>query len=165
MRLPITIFLLLLLGPLLSLGQISTSLARKIVSADTVLLVTHGQTEGAVIRDETTGKYKNADTVVVGGRPNFNVITESKLISTAPRQQLVSILRRPFQDKTIETCKCFVPFHAIIVVKDGIASYIEICFACNSLKTSEKTASLDYMDKQKQKELQKLFIDVGLSVE
>lgn len=165
MRLPLAISLLFAFSSLTVLGQISSSFAKRIISADTVLLVTHEQTEGAVIRDEQTGKYVYADTVVVNDRPNFRVITKSKLLSTAQRQQLVSILRSPFQDKTIETCKCFVPFHAIVAIKNKSAIYIEICFACNSLRTSEKTASFDYLDRLKKKDLQRLFTEVGLSVE
>lgn len=159
------IFLLSFAGALKVLGQINSSFSQKIISADTILLVTHRQTEGSIVRDIKTGKYVYADTVVVNGRPNSKVITESKMLSALQRKKLVSILKQPCPDKSIETCKCFVPFHAILVIKDRFASYIEICFACNSFRTSEKNASRDYLDKQKQEGLKRLFAAVGLSPE
>lgn len=159
------ISVLFLLISLKSAGQKAVSLEQEIMSADTILVVRHKRTDGEIIIDKQTGKRQWPDKVVLNGRPNFTVITETKLLPFSYRQQLVEILMKPDQDKRVETCQTFIPFHAIVIIKDGKAGFIDISFACNSYMYSDQSASLELMDKEKCKSLKKVFTIVGISIE
>jgi hypothetical protein len=103
-------------------------LIKKIKAADTVLLVSHEVTAGVAIVD-STGKHFPLPKLTIAGKPNYDIIKKQQIITGLQLDTLIKILDRPFQDTKIEVGKCFMPHHAIFLIKNGKTSYIDICFS------------------------------------
>ena len=140
-------------------------LERKIASADSIWLVSHKQTDGIAILDTITNKKSFLKKVVHNGMPNLDVITQSTTLPDALRKKLVSIFQISIKDKTIKTCQ-FIPFHSILIFKDGKTDFLEISFACNSfLNFSGQVSELEYMGIKQKKALEEFFKRQGLIVD
>src|SRR5659263_172139 len=95
-----TSILILLLTGLMSKGQSISELKSMMLSADTILLVSHEQNDGVVIFNEKNGKKLEPKKVVVNGRPNAGIITKSVILSDTARQTLIQLITRQNTDKT-----------------------------------------------------------------
>lgn len=134
-------------------------LKAQLLQADTVLIVSHKQTAGISLIDETTGKELPLPKLVVNGRPNRSIFLEERVIRDTGLQALAQILSRPFEDKTVERAMCFMPHHAVLILKKGKTSFIDICFTCSRLETSRDIRiTSDDFDKRKWSELEAFFI-------
>jgi hypothetical protein len=162
-----TSILILLLTGLMSKGQSISELKSMMLSADTILLVSHEQADGVVIFNEKNGKKLEPKKVVVNGRPNAGIITKSVILSDTARQTLIQLITRQNTDKTIETCNCFIPFHSVLLIKGGKTSFVDICFGCNTFVIATKKSSTEpiYFGKDNMKELEIFFKDNGIVVE
>jgi hypothetical protein len=156
-----TIILLLILAiPLSAFTQQITWLRDRLKNADTVLLVSHEDTQGVVIMD-STGKRKLRQKLLVAGRPNHSIIKEQNVLTGADLDTLIKILARPYSDRQYETSKCFMPHHAIFIIRQGKTSFIEICFGCRGIDTSKDLEKLYAFDERKWTELENYFIKLG----
>jgi hypothetical protein len=113
------------------------SLAQKLKSADSVLIVSHEATAGIVIVDEETGIKHEPPELVKNGQANRSIIRESRVLSDTALQQLSRILLRPFDDTEIEIGKCFIPHHGILIYNNRAISFIDMCFPCKGISTSK----------------------------
>jgi len=136
-------------------------LAKKIKGADTVLLTSHNATAGVRIISDSTGNDLQLPKLTIAGRPNYSITKEQQIISGAQLDTLVKILDRPFEDKTVEMGKCFIPHHAIFLIKNGKTSYIDICFGCRGYDSSKDLNKLNAFDKRKWTELEDFFRRLG----
>lgn len=160
-RFSIIIFFVLTV-PLIAFTQKDNWLSVKMKKADTVLLVSHEVTAGIVIVD-SAGNHLPLPKLIVSGRPNYAIIKEQQIITGTKLDTLVKILERPFQDRTIETGKCFMPHHAVIIIKNGKISYIDICFGCLGFDTSKDLRRLYAFDRRKWTELYDYFVRLGFT--
>jgi len=151
-----------LLKSLMSYSQSGESLLKsKLQNADTVLLVSHEETNGVKLVDENTGKEIPLPKLVVSGKPNNKIIIERQVVKDKQLDTLIQILARPFQDTTITTSKCFIPHHAIFIIKNGKISYLDICFHCRGFQASKDLEKVYSFDDRKWSELESFFIRLG----
>jgi len=141
-------------------------LKTQILTADSVIIVSHEATAGISLVDEKTGKELPLPKLLVNGRLNETIIHEKKVLKDTAIQRLSSIITRPFQDSVIERGMCFIPHHAIVIFKKRKASFVDICFGCRGIETSKdiKMTSLD-IDNRKWEELRDFFIQHGMKYE
>jgi hypothetical protein len=140
-------------------------LVKKIKSADTILLVSHEVTAGVTIVDDSTGKQLPLPKLTIAGKPNYQIIKEQQVITGLQLDTLIKILDRPFQDTKVEVGKCFMPHHAILLIKKSKTSYIDICFGCRRFDTSKDLKQLYEFDNRKWTELENLFLRLGFKYE
>ena len=163
MRTFITAFLLCFLTHFANSQERLTSLKTKLLEADTVLIVSHQQTHGIVIRDEKTGKDIPLPKLVTNNRPNREIIYEERVITDTALHRLTQILTRPFEDTEIEKMMCFMPHHAILIIKNNKTSFIDICFGCLGIETSQNIKmTANDIDKRKWTELEAFFLQQNI---
>jgi hypothetical protein len=164
---PFTSILILLLTGLSSQGQKTPEIKSMITSADTIFLVSHEQTDGIIIVNEKTGKKSEPKKVVFNGRPNRKVITQSVILPDTARQTLLKIMTKQSTDKTVESCNSFVPFHSLLLIKDGKTSLIDISFGCNTfvMVTKKLSTTPIYFGKDNMRQLELFFKNNGISVD
>ena len=158
------LFCLLLSLSFSAFSQEKNWLRTKMKNADTVLLVSHEATAGVTIMD-SAGNSTPPPTLLAAGQPNYKIIKEQQIITGAQIDSLVKILDRPFQDQIVETGKCFIPHHALFILKKGKVSYIEICFACKWYETSRDMNMIYAFDRRKWMELENYLRQLGLTYE
>jgi hypothetical protein len=164
MRLLTIISIFILALPLTSFAQKDTWLRAKLKNADTVLLVSHEVTAGIAIVD-STGKHIPLPKLLIGGKPNYSMIKEQQVLSGAQLDTFIKIFARPFQSRTIEMAKCFMPHHAVFIIKNGKTSYVDICFSCQRFDTSKDMQQLYAFDNRKWTELYDFFVKLGFKYE
>jgi hypothetical protein len=160
MRLFIIIWIFTLTLPLTAFAQKDNWLSVKMKNADTVLLVSHEVTAGVQIED-SLGNRMSLPKLIVNGRPNNAIIKEQQIITGAQLDTFTKILVRPFADRTIETGKCFMPHHAVFIIKKSQISYLDICFGCRGFNTSKDLRQLYAFDNRKWTELERYFVKLG----
>lgn len=150
MRTVVTTLLVCFLTHLGNCQKRLTALANQIRSADTVLIISHQPTYGIGIIDEKTGKNIPLPKLVVNNQPNRTIIYEERIITDTALLRLTQILIRPFEDTEIERGMCFIPHHAILIIKNNNTSFIDICFGCLGIATSPNIKiTADDFDKRK----------------
>ena len=140
MRLHYSIFLasIFILTQFNLIGQIKSNTVKEaILKADTVLLVSHNLTEQRIVEDKIGGGVRKSPPIVLRGRPNKKIIRETVLLNGVLKNQLISILTQPNNEGEINSMRCFLPHHSILLIKNGKTSFIEICFACQNLLASK----------------------------
>jgi len=160
MRLLTIISIFILALPLTAFTQKDTWLRAKLENADTVLLVSHEVTAGIAIVD-STGKHIPLPKLLIGGKPNYSIIKEQQVLSGAQLDTFIRIFARPFQSRSIEMANCFIPHHAVFVIKNGKTSYVDICFGCQRFEASKDMQQLYDFDNRKWTELKDFFVKLG----
>mgnify|MGYP003577067041 CR=1 FL=1 len=151
-----TILFLSFLLPLKIWGQLPTHIVQQLLHADTVMLVSHLQTDGIVIMDDK-GKKQFSKKLVEKRVLNKELIVKHALLTTNDRQELADILKQPFKDRKVETCQ-FIPFNAIVFIESGKASSIEVSLECRAYKYIQgNKEELVQMDKAKWMKLSAYF--------
>lgn len=162
MRLLTIISAFILTLPLAAFTQKDNWLRAKLENADKVLLVSHEVTSGIVVID-SAGRNVPPPKLLIGGKPNYSIIKEQRALSGAQLDTFVKIFARPFQSRTIEMAKCYMPHHAVFIIKNGKTSYVDICFDCQQFETSKDMQRLYAFDNRKWKELEEFFVKLGLT--
>jgi hypothetical protein len=161
MRLFSIIFFFILTAPLTAFTQHGNDwLLVKLKNADTVLLVSHEVTAGILLVD-SAGNRIPLPKLLVGGRPNYSIVKEQQVLSGAQLDTFIKIFARPFQSRTIEMAKCYMPHHAVFLIKNGNTSYVDICFGCHRFETSKDMQRLYAFDNRKWIELEEFFMKLG----
>jgi len=147
-----------------SYGQIKTNTVKQaILSADTVLLVSHDLTNQRIVEDNVGGGVRKSPPIVLRQRPNKKIIRETVLLNHQLRLQVVKILTQPNNDGEIKLMSCFLPHHSILLIKNGKTSSIEICFACQQLVASKGVGLSDiHYPKIMWTQLENLFLSLGI---
>lgn len=123
------------ISSLIAYGQ-NTSWAKVLRNADSVYLVSHGLIKGtSMVLDDSCGIDIN-QRLFVYGKLNNRVVKEKALLPPADTKQLINILSYKSNEVT-SNAKCYVPEHAIIIVKGERLSYIEMSFGCQLYETSD----------------------------
>ena len=125
------------------------------LSADTILLVGH-----LGIQYNPPGQNNPSPTappILINGKRNTSIVKKQKIITKSEIDSLVTILLRPIsEDEGVSNC-IFDPHHTIFILKDGAVSYIDMCFTCQQLETSQDLTSLPFFDNNKWTELERFF--------
>ncbi len=139
----------------------SQYLEKIILSADTVLIISHDNT-GIIMRDDETGRDITPK-LVMNGKLNYGIMNEKKVLNDSLRKQLSKVLLLKNQSSKIVMNKCYMPQHAILIIKDSRLSYIDICFGCLKYEVSDDLSFFDIpFDINKWNELYQFFIQNGM---
>jgi hypothetical protein len=154
------LILIVLLSSFQLFAQIE-SIDNKILKADSVILISH-----KISREyqyTAPGKSKNFPTFLLRGNINPKIILSKKrLLKT---QNLIDILH--VKDGTYEYIpgNCDEPRNSILIYTKGRLSYIDICFHCQRIHTSEDLKDLVVFDRDRFAKTEKLFKSFNLIVE
>ena len=151
-------------------------LQQKLLSADSIVLISHVLTAGfapKIVRDIDARDTKKRTVqneiqhpqYLKNGKINSAIVKQRKVISKAEIAELSQIFRVEVVKET-NLYKCDMPHHSIIIYKKGVQSYIDICFACKRIHTSNDIAlaEADLTDNKWEK-LKSFFKKFGLTYE
>lgn len=142
------------------------SLKSKLANADTVLIISHFATDGIDLIDKESGRSLPIPKLIIDERPNKDIIQEIKTIKGKQLDTLIKILTRSFSYKNITGhAGCFEPHHAVIIIKNGKSSFIDVCFTCREYETSEDMKLKDLFDNIKWEKLKIFFKQQGFKYE
>jgi hypothetical protein len=137
-------------------------LVQSLKTADSIWIVSHTETVGVVIRDDTGNKISRP--LVENGKLDNSAIKERYLLNGSDTKQLSSILGRPKKGLKVEMAKCFIPFHAIVWKSKDKLFWLEIAFGCRRLEASEEISISEFdFDERKWNELLAFYKQKGLS--
>ncbi len=137
-------------------------LINKFRDADSIVLVSHDLVFGSTdVAFDNGGKIIPFPNLLNSGRPNESIIKEQQLIKGKQVDLLIRIMSRTFKGSAISQGGCFVPRQAIFLFKDGRTSFVDICFHCNSYKTSDDLIDIPPFDSYRWKKLKKYFMMLG----
>ena len=106
-------------------------------TADSVFIVSHLVTETASL-DSTNSLKRHFYKLVENGIPNYQIIKEKVRISKSTADTLFKLLTQPNNELIIEELACFEPRHGILLFKNGICSFYDICFHCRAFIASKE---------------------------
>jgi hypothetical protein len=156
--------LFILLAPFFCVSQNNEGWLRlKFKNADSVLLVSHEDTEGVVIVDDA-GNRSPPPRLIIKGKPNSEIIKERQIVCGKQLDELIQIINRPIKSGSW-VGKCYMPHHTIFLFKNGELSYIDVCFSCRKFETSRDLKKIYQFDDRKWDELEKLFARLGFKYE
>jgi hypothetical protein len=141
MKKTITLFILLFAFPSLRAQVTTDEFKLKLTQADSIHLVSH---ENDV--DPLTGKSKSPF-IKEDSTINTKAIKESITIGKGSALKLYNILISDWGN-TIEPASCFTPHHALLIYKNGICSYIDICLGCRTYAVSADLKGLKILTDQ-----------------
>lgn len=150
--------------------QNSKVLQQKIQSADSVVLISHEITFGYAVTpekemgDTTTSKEIPVPAFFINGKLNSAIINERILLNDPAKIALTKILLRPVLKEKRTPSTFDQPRHSIIIYKSKEQSYIDICFGCGKIHTSNDIDFSEfYMDEEKWTRLEHFFKTNGLT--
>lgn len=163
MRPVAVLILLLFVVGVLKAQKRRHSLQDKLLPADSVVVVSHDDTNMSSV-EKGTGKHIPPPRLVLNGRPNQKIIHERKTLADTAVQRLARRFTTNVRTGVIETGKCFMPPHAVFLYHKGQLSFINICFGCERPVVSKGNAlgETDFYF-QKWDELYTFFIQNGLT--
>lgn len=138
-------------------------LKSKLLHADTVLMVSHEATAGIKLVNEETGKEVPLPKLTIHNKPNYKIIDQSKIISGKSLDSLIEILMMPVPNKSVPIGNCFMPHHAILIIKNGKTSFFDICFGCLQYITTGDIKFNELFDEQKWDKLEDFFAKEGFT--
>jgi len=143
----------------------STKQLERFLKLDSIIIVSHEATDGVLIVNDSTGKRIKPPQLLISGKLNDTIIKERKKLDSLNTSKLIKILKRPFEDKTIEEGNCFIPHHSVLFYKKGKLSYVEICFGCRGFITSKDLEFIDGFDKKMWRQMEDFFKSIGIAYE
>jgi len=133
-----------------------------VLRSDSVFLVSHKML-GAVI---TEGNRKRHTKLIDKNKIDQSLVIKKIAIGRTDRDTLAALLTQPNMDRTIETAKCFLPAHAIVFLNKKRYSFIEICFTCQRIQTSNDiTLTESDFSRNKWTEIKRFFKNKGIGID
>ena len=156
------------------LDQNRSMINHKIRTADSVVLISHALTVGyEVVKPPPHDSHEQKAWYKLNplpppffyrGKLNRKIIKESISLDDPNKIILAQILLRKAFIKNYTPTKCDEPRHSIIIYKNNEQSYIDICFGCHKIHTSNDIYFSElYMDEKKWEELKQFYKKNGLT--
>ena len=157
MRIPLIIFLLF--QSILTFCQHSSEriekLKLKLADSDSIILVSY----------DDVNNSNEISPILDNGKLNLSSVHEKKVIDHKSLNKLLDILSAPFKQAE-DAASCFMPHHAIILVRRNVYSSVEICFQCRQIRTSPDVELTNYdLDRNKWRQLKLYFKKAGFKYE
>ena len=134
---------------------INLVLATKIENADSILLTSH---RGNNYDDPTGNVFPQ---ILINEKLNQQIITKRKRIVSENLDSLLHILSLPTNYDSIISTRCFNPHNSILIFKGLHISYIDLCFDCWGLTTSDDLDGLNGYEPYKWKQLHAFYKRLG----
>ncbi|HNO71642.1 MAG TPA: hypothetical protein PKO16_07725 [Bacteroidia bacterium] len=156
----IILFILLFLCNIQIFSQKSTA-KEQFIESDSVILVSHEDT-GGENWSPSDGEFPKL--LTVEGNLNTKLIRERHRLQNQQIVSLASLITAKSNNTSlVEEKGCYKPHHSILVYKNGLIQFIELCFECQNFKTSKEFSSIVYFDNYQWGELKKFFNSNGLT--
>jgi hypothetical protein len=122
--------------PLFLTAQIKKdSLNYKIINADSIEITSHEDLFTSTLKDNKPYQYYSE--ILVNGKPNREIIKESKILNDSSKQKLLTLINTQTPKDSISyRPSCFNPHHSILIYKNGKCSFLDICFGCMGFSSS-----------------------------
>jgi len=127
----------------------------KLKNADSIVLISH---QGNIF-DSIKGEV--LPEMLIKGRINKSIITEQIKISNKAINVLADIIALPTNYDSIALYKCFDPHHTIFIYNNKKISYIDMCFECWGLRTSEDLKEIRGYELYKWHRIENFFGSLG----
>jgi hypothetical protein len=155
-------FLLFSVTTIFSLSVLAQSgrnaLKNQLVSADSIVLLSHGNIYPIMIPDEN-GNVIQEGGLFMNGQINQEVVSKQKTLSATEAEALRSVLlqnKPPTGEQKINFC--WDPHHSIFIYSNGLHSYVHLYFECRNYEVYGSLTQADLvMYKAKWKVLQAFF--------
>jgi len=92
---------------------------------------------------------------------NKKILREQIVLTENDIDTLTQILLMPTNDSDVIYARCYYPHHAILIISKGKISYIDLCFHCFSLSTSEDLKLIEGYDEPKWEALLSFYKKLG----
>jgi hypothetical protein len=146
-------------------GQnLNNKVYQKIITADSVILVSHLTTYIPIVDDKTKeriGSYR----LVEKNKVNYQIVKEHYQLDSKEIDSVAKIIITPNNDSIFQDIKCFMPHHGILIFKKGKCSYFDICFGCRHFITSKDIKLSDELDDKTWNALETFFRNRNLNYE
>jgi len=139
--------------------NVNLGVSEKLKSADSILLISHVGSE----YDETKGDIMPE--ILIEQKLNTNIIKERKKLTGKSINSLIDILSLPTNNDSIFRSRCFDPHQAILIFKNTKISYIDMCFHCWGLRTSDDLNEIIGYEELKWKKIYSFFRQNGFVYE
>jgi len=111
-------------------------------TADSVVLISHIVTKEHALKDEGLANGQNVPKehppFLINNQINPFIIKERAKLAKAEVHELGRLFRLPVKKSNIGYLSlCFAPRNSILIYKEGRLSYIDLCFTCRGIATSE----------------------------
>jgi hypothetical protein len=126
-----------------SLADRYLKLQHRLLSADSVLLVSHEDTAGFI--ENPDGTASPTAPLILNGKVNTSIIKERTVLDKKKLTKLSNLLTAKMTKFSEQAAGCFRPHHSIVLIEKGKYSYIELCFQCERLKSSP---DIDFSDSE-----------------
>jgi hypothetical protein len=133
-----------------------SNVAIKLTSADSIKIVKHKLTTVNIYNEKTHKRYLSPQ-LLQKNKLNYAIIESIAAVDSSETKGLITILTSKNEDEEIKQMTCFLPHHAILIFKKGIVSYIDICFGCRKIATTEDIITNSWLSDKSWKELEKFF--------
>lgn len=142
------------------------ALKAKLLSADSVLIISHENTAQFYIEDSTVVKHLYNSSLLENGKINEKIIREKKILSKTAVQRLSKILTRIPKVHGVDMANAAERYHAVLIYKDGQVSYADIFLVGRTIRTSKDIhLSEDDFDNRKWEELWSFFLQNHINYE
>jgi len=146
--------------PKLLTDSIYLKLKNIFMSADSVVLVGHIGKQYEKLEDVNN---TSVPPVLINGRPNYSVVKKRAVVIGAQLDSLLKLLLKNTSDSISNTTKCeFDPHHTIFIIKNGVSSYIDLCFLCHQFEASDDLKLLIFLDNTQWDDLEKFFVKLNV---
>lgn len=119
----LTTIALLALCPFYIKGQ---NIKDRILTCDSVIIMSHEE----LLTDAGPGKLDFYRELVIKSLPNKEILKQQMKLSIDSRNALSKIFAKMEFDSLFSPNSCFIPHHSVLFYKNGLCSYLDICFGC-----------------------------------
>jgi len=136
---------LTLIFPFFLAAQIKKdSLNYKIINADSIEITSHEDLYASILKDNKPYDYYRE--ILINGKPNREIIKESKILNELSKQKLLSLINtKTPKESVFHRPSCFNPHHSIFIYKNGKCSFLDICFGCMGFSSSGEFIFSDFI--------------------
>jgi hypothetical protein len=163
MKRSIILFALLIKSQIGVCQDHNNALLNKFIFADSVVLVSHMSLNG-IDRTIVLSSAENESYLVKRDSINASLIKQRhSLKNISDVKFLWFTLTRENHDSIIEEISCFDPHHTVLIFKERMISFIDICFECRHFVTSKDITLSDQLSKETWEILERFFRKKGMT--
>jgi hypothetical protein len=154
-------------------------LLQQILQADSVVVISHILTSEYALtelpdwnpKDKSMNEKKwkqqhpPVPALFINGHLNRKPVKEFKTLDSTARQALSKLLLMKPGNDSSKQFQCDMPHHAIVIYKNNVQSYIDLCFTCRKIhKSADITLDESYFDTVKWTAVKSFFQSAGIKL-
>jgi hypothetical protein len=133
---------------------------QKLSGVDSVILISHLTNQAT---SDDSGKYIPAIPLVKNNKLNTKLIKEQYRLNEIEIDSLLKIFTKGNNGILDTPYVCFSPHQAVLIYKNSTCSYVDICFFCKGMVTSDDINLPESMSESSWDRLKHFFYSRGLT--